>query len=59
MVSFIVKHFFELMILLIIVVYFVGVSTEANVFSNAAVRLIYAGTGRDASGQFANYPKVQ
>ena len=47
---------FALSVLLILVVYFVGLTTDLSAFSVAARRLIYSLTGRDASGAFAKYP---
>lgn len=50
------RYFFLLSVLLIIAVYFVGVSTDARVFGGVVQQLVYAGTGRDSSGKFAQYP---
>lgn len=45
-----------IMALLIISVYFVGVSTNAQAFANATATIVNALTGRNAQGNFADYP---
>lgn len=50
------RYFFILSALLIIVVYFVGFSTNAAVIGHVFQQLSYAFTGRNTSGQFSNYP---
>lgn len=47
---------FILAILLIIVVYFVGFSTDVMTGGKVAIGIINAETGRNAQGNFANYP---
>lgn len=47
---------FAISVLLIIVVYFIGLSTDLSSFASAARSLIYSVTGRNSSGQFATYP---
>ena len=50
------RYFFILSALLIIVVYFIGFSTDVNVFGHVFQVLSYAFTGRNAQGNFAAYP---
>jgi len=50
------RYFFILSALLIIVVYFVGFSTNVNVVGHVFQVLSYALTGRNTQGQFAAYP---
>jgi uncharacterized protein YebE (UPF0316 family) len=50
------KYFFILSALLIIVVYFVGFSTNVNVLGHVFQVLSYAFTGRNAAGNFGSYP---
>lgn len=52
----IINRVFWLMVLLIAVAYFVGLSTDINVLSRAFVRVGYMLTGRTEQGQFAGYP---
>lgn len=47
---------FAISVLLIVVVYFVGVRTDAAALGNATNGLIQTLTGRTSTGQFANYP---
>lgn len=47
---------FFLAVLLVLVVYFVGVSTEAPALASAIRTLIYSVTGRNTQGNFASYP---
>lgn len=47
---------FVLMALLIVVVYYVGAATDFSALAKGSQTLIYALTGRNASGQFASYP---
>ena len=49
-------YIFVLMLALILVAYYVGASTDFAAFATGSQKLIYALTGRDATGQFANYP---
>jgi hypothetical protein len=51
-----VRYLFLLAVLLIVVVYFVGASTLTATIGNTLVKIGYAFTGRNAQGQFANYP---
>jgi len=50
------RYFFILSALLIIVVYFVGFSTNASVLGHVFQQLSYAFTGRNTQGNFASYP---
>jgi uncharacterized protein YebE (UPF0316 family) len=50
------RYFFIISALLIIVVYFVGSSTVAAAFGHMIQTISYAVTGRNSSGNFANYP---
>jgi hypothetical protein len=50
-----IRYIFFLMALLIIVSYFVGAATETNSLALGAQRLIYALTGRTASGATSGY----
>ncbi len=47
---------FALSVLLIVVVYFVGVSTDASALGSAVNSLIKTLTGRNDKGNFAQYP---
>lgn len=47
---------FAISLLLIVVVYFVGVSTDAKALGAAVNSLILTITGRNQQGQFAQYP---
>lgn len=47
---------FAISVLLIVVVYFVGVSQDAKSLGAAINSLILTVTGRNSSGQFAQYP---
>lgn len=47
---------FLLSLLLIAVVYFIGLSTDAGALAKALQQLIYSVTGRTSTGQFAAYP---
>jgi hypothetical protein len=51
-----IRYIFLLSALLIIVAYFVGAATETNTLAAGITKLLYAVTGRTASGQFASYP---
>ncbi|MGZ6392509.1 MAG: hypothetical protein ACXWQZ_24995 [Ktedonobacterales bacterium] len=50
------RYWFLLSILLIVVVYFAGVSTDARVFGDVINKLSLTLTGRDTSGHFADFP---
>lgn len=52
----VVRDMFLLFALMIVVVYFIGASTDTNSLANGLVKLSYALTGRDAQGKFAAYP---
>lgn len=45
--------------LLIGVVYYLGVQTDAATFGSVFNTLLLTATGRNAQGQFANYPTTQ
>lgn len=47
---------FWLFVILIAVVYFTGVYTDAAAFTQAFTQVSYALTGRNSSGNFASYP---
>lgn len=49
---------FALSVLLIVVVYFVGVATDAQALGSAVNSLLLTVTGRDSSGAFAQYPST-
>ena len=51
-----IRYIFLLSALLIVVAYFVGAATETNSLAAGVTKLVYAVTGRDSSGKFANYP---
>jgi len=51
-----IKYFFMISALLVIVVYFVGSSTVGAVLAHMIQTISYAATGRNAQGNFANYP---
>lgn len=50
------RYWFLLSVLLIVVVYFAGVSTDAKVFGDVINKLWKTGTGRNDAGNFAAYP---
>lgn len=52
-----ITDIFIVSVLLVIVVYFVGFATDVTTVSTATKNLIYAATGRNAAGQFQNYPQ--
>lgn len=52
-------YIFFLSMVLIAVVYYVGVQTDTTAFTGAFQQIIYAATGRNTSGNFANYPVAQ
>lgn len=47
---------FRLAVLLIIVAYFVGFSTDAATLLSGVTNLFNVATGRNRAGQFASYP---
>lgn len=51
-----IRYIFILSALLILVAYFVGAATDTNALAAGITRIVYAVTGRDASGKFAAYP---
>lgn len=51
-----IRYAFLLMALLIVVVYFVGAATDTNALAAGIQKLVYALTGRSASGQVGGYP---
>ncbi len=51
------RYIFYLFVLMIVLVYYVGATQEAPVFARSIVQLFYAASGRNAQGNFANYPK--
>lgn len=51
-----VSDIFKISILLIIVVYFVGFTSDVSTISSSTASLINVATGRDASGKFSQYP---
>lgn len=51
-----IRYIFILSAILIAFAYFVGASTDTNSLANGIVKLVYAVTGRDATGKFAAYP---
>lgn len=50
-------YLFILSLVLIAVVYYVGVQTDAGALKDLGTSLLYASTGRNSGGQFQNYPK--
>lgn len=50
------KYFFILSAILIIVAYFRGSTAVGAAFGNMIQTISYAVTGRNSSGNFANYP---
>ena len=52
-----VKWMFILGGLALVLVYYVGATKEAPVFTQAIVQVWYAITGRNAQGNYPNYPK--
>ena len=49
---------FAISVLLIVVVYFVGVATDAKSLGGAVNSLILTLTARNSNGQFAQYPNT-
>lgn len=47
---------FVLALVLIAVVYYIGLSTDAPALASSMRTLVYAFTGRNSSGKFADYP---
>lgn len=51
-----ITDIFIVSVLLVIVAYFAGFATDVKTVSGAVNSLIDTATGRNAAGQFANYP---
>jgi hypothetical protein len=51
-----VRYMFFLMALLIICAYFVGAATETNALAAGILKLVNALQGKNAQGNFSNYP---
>lgn len=52
----ILRDTFVLAVILIVIVYYVGANQLAKTGFSGAKDLLYAGTGRNAQGQFQPYP---
>lgn len=52
------RHWFLLSVIIILLVYWYGVVTEAGAILPAIPAIFYAGTGRNAQGNFAGYPSI-
>lgn len=50
-------YVFIIALVMIILVYYTAATKEAPAFASAIQQLLYAGTGRNAQGNFPNYPK--
>lgn len=50
-------YLFILSILLIAAAYYIGLSTDASTVFSGTKNILYAATGRNAGGQFQNYPQ--
>jgi lipoprotein signal peptidase len=50
-------YIFIIALVMVILVYYVAATQEAKAFASAAVQLIYAGGGRNAQGNYPNYPR--
>lgn len=50
------RHWFLISILIVLLVYWFGVVTEVGAITPGIIQIFYAGTGRNASGNFAAYP---
>lgn len=50
-------YLFIIALVMVVLVYYVGATQEAPAFAKALVQLIYAGTGRNAQGNYPNYPR--
>lgn len=50
-------YLFIIALVMVVLVYYVGATKEAPVFANSIAQLIYAGSGRNAQGNYPNYPK--
>lgn len=53
------RDLFLLAVLLIVVAYFVGFTTDANAIFSGISNLVLVGSGRNAQGNFAAYPAAQ
>jgi hypothetical protein len=52
----IINYAFWLSLILILVVYYTGVKSDATVFGTYINKILLTLTGRTKDGQFANYP---
>ena len=50
-------YLFIIALVMVVLVYYVAATKEAPVFANAISQLIYAGSGRNAQGNYPNYPR--
>lgn len=53
----IARDLFWLAVILLFLAYYVAVSKETPAFASAFTQVFYAITGRNSTGNFANYPK--
>lgn len=51
------RDLFWLAVIMLGLAYYVAVSKETPAFAQAFVQVFYAVTGRNSTGNFANYPK--
>lgn len=51
------RWMFYLAVIALILVYYVGATKEAPAFASAFVQMWYAISGRNAQGNYPNYPK--
>jgi len=51
-------YVFILSLVLVALAYYTGLQTDAGALKSAFVSILYAVTGRNASGNFAGYPKA-
>jgi len=51
-------YVFILSLVLVALAYYTGLQTDASALKSAFVSILYAVTGRNASGNFAGYPKA-
>jgi hypothetical protein len=52
----VITYIFIISVVLVLAVYYLGVTNDLSTFTNAFVSLIQVATGRNAQGQFASYP---
>ncbi len=50
-------YLFIIALVMVVLVYYVGATKEAPSFAHALTQLIYAGSGRNAQGNYPNYPR--